>query len=56
MTQQNFYLAALVTVSMTIPGIRSIMQRDYYVGAFLLAIPSIGWLTLGLSYLGYLSP
>ena len=55
MTQQQFFLFALVTVSMVIPGVRSIQQRDYYVGAFMLAIPVIAWLTFGLRSFGYLT-
>lgn len=55
MTQQNFYFAALVTVSLVIPGVRSIMQRDYYLGAFMIAIPAIGWLTIGLRGFGFLT-
>ena len=46
MTQQQFYLSALVTVAMVIPGVRSIMQRDYYLGAFMISIVAIGWLII----------
>ena len=55
MTQQNFFLLALVTVAMVIPVWRSIKQRDYYVGAFMLAIPAVTWLTYGLRGLGILT-
>lgn len=55
MTQQNFYLTALVTIALVIPGIRAIMQRDYYLGAFMISIAAIGWLAVGLRGLGYLT-
>ena len=55
MTQQNFYLTALVTIALVIPGIRAIMQRDFYWGAFMIAIPAIGWLTIALRSFGVLT-
>ncbi len=52
---EQFYSLMLLTVALGITGIKSITMSDYYVGAFMLAIPTIGWITYVLKSFGYLS-
>lgn len=55
MTAGLFFAYALMTALMCLSGLRSIMQRDYYLGAVLIAIPAVGWLTVALRAYGWLT-
>ena len=52
---EQFYALMLLTVALGITGIKSIAMHDYYVGAFMLAIPAIGWLTSALKAIGWVT-
>lgn len=46
MTQPQIFITLLTTALFCINGTREIMQRNFALGALLIAIPVCGWLSL----------